>query len=96
MIVEPYRPISFAVNSKGVKAVWTILSIFGFVITILNAKDIPEYNKTGHEIKELTQRRLPALTSALGTIFGCFTRPLYMFLILVWVLGPFFWYVCLL
>ena len=93
MIVEPSRSTSFAQNSKAVKAVWTIISVLGFVATILNAQAIPTYNETGREIKILFQRRLPTLTSTLGRMFGFFWVLIRLCLIIVWVLGPFFWYV---
>ena len=91
MIVEPFRSISFAQNSKAVRAVWTILSIWGFVNTIFNARDLSDYNKTGREIKTLLQNRLPTPTSALGTIFGFSWGLMRWCLIAVYVLGPFFW-----
>ena len=93
VVVEPFNYKAAAQNNKGVRAMWVLLSIFGLVITAINAASIPEFNETSSEIKSQMERRLPNLTSIGGRILGYPWSILRVFLNFAWVAGPFFRYV---
>lgn len=95
VIVEPFNHKSIAENNRGVRAIWAVLGIAGFFVTIYNVRSVRVFNETGAEIREQMENRMPKLTALLG-IFNSLWAILHLCLTVTWVIGPFFRYICIL